>query len=121
MALNAQGYDVLKKKANNGSGNSVWDSILNGLATFPGRFYNTVSDGVSSVLGGTSAAGTALASLLYLTGGIGTYYYLKNQYPIKEKEVKLPKKFKIVDPEENTVHTQSRDEDEQELIDDIIK
>lgn len=121
MALNAQGYDVLNKKANDGSGDSLLTRILNSISTYPGRIVNTISDGASSVFGGASAAGTALASLLYLTGGIGTYYYLKNQYPIKQKEVKLPKKFKIVDPEENTVHTQSRDEDEQELIDDIIK
>lgn len=118
MALNAQGYDVLNKKANNDSENGWnWRDLL----SYPGRIVNTISDGASSVFGGASAAGTALASLLYLTGGIGTYYYLKNQYPIKQKEVKLPKKFKIVDPEEDTVHTQSRDEDEQELIDDIIK
>lgn len=118
MALNAQGYDILNKKASNDSeGGWNWRDLL----SYPGRLANAVTDGASSVFGTASAAGTALASLLYLTGGIGTYYYLKNQYPIKEKEVKLPKKFKIVDPEENTVHTQSRDEDEQELIDDIIK
>lgn len=118
MALNAQGYGILNKKASNDS-ESGWN--WRDLLSYPGRIFNTVYDGASSVLGGASAGATALASLLYLTGGIGTYYYLKNQYPIKEKEVKLPKKFKIVDPEEDTVHTQSRDEDEQELIDDIIK
>lgn len=118
MALNAQGYGILDKKASNDS-ESGWN--WRDLLSWPGRVLNSAYDGASSVLGGASAGATALASLLYLTGGIGTYYYLKNQYPIKEKEVKLPKKFKIVDPEEDTVHTQSRDEDEQELIDDIIK
>lgn len=72
----------------------------------------------------TTGAG-ALAALLMLTGGIASYNYLDSVYPVRKVDEKdksfNPKKYKILDKNNQLHDTVNTDQEEEELINTIVK
>lgn len=72
----------------------------------------------------TTGAG-ALAALLMLTGGIASYNYLDSVYPVRKVDEKdksfNPKRYKILDRNNQLHDTINTDEEEEALIKSIVK
>lgn len=100
-ALSAQGYRVVNKNhktKNTPKLQKKASDLLSGMGTWTG----------------------ALGALLMLTGGVATYHYLDNEFPMKDDvyKVKGPKKIKVVD--KNTINSVNIDDEDQEILDKVV-
>lgn len=104
-ALSAQGFKVVNK---------------NHKTKGTPQIAKTASSG--GLLSGIGTWTGALGALLMLTGGVATYHYLDNEYPINTDKFKpkAPKKIKVVDS--STINNLSDDQEaEDALIDKVVE